>query len=203
MSLQPLAIDVEDIVLTAPLEALATEATRRVEAFVAARGSDPIAGFVPCDFHLAARGLMAVKQRMLAPGPSFLEWGSGMGAVACLASALGFEASGIEVVPELVEASRDLAKDHDLAVEFVCGSFIPEGGDDLVDVQGELTWLEQGIEPAYEELGLDPDDFDIVFAYPWPGEEDAVLDLFEHYTPRGALLLTFNGINGLRAYRNS
>ena len=36
------------------------------------------------------------------------------------------------------------------------------------------------------ELGLDPDDFDIVFAYPWPGEEQIIFDLFASHAATGA-----------------
>jgi hypothetical protein len=48
---------------------------------------------------------------------------------------------------------------------------------------------------------LDPDDFDVVFAYPWPGEEQVIFDLFAGSTAVGALLLTYHGLEGLRLHR--
>ena len=35
----------------------------------------------------------------------------------------------------------------------------------------EYSWLITDADDGYEELELDPNDFDVVFAYPWPGEE--------------------------------
>jgi hypothetical protein len=50
-------------------------------------------------------------------------------------------------------------------------------------------------------LQLDPDDFDIIFAYPWPGEEQVIFDLFADNAAVGALLLTYLGQEGLRLQR--
>ena len=54
---------------------------------------------------------------------------------------------------------------------------------------------------GYDELELEPDDFDVVFAYPWPGEEQVIFDLFDDCAAVGALLLTYHGINDLRLQR--
>ncbi len=54
---------------------------------------------------------------------------------------------------------------------------------------------------AYGELGLGPHDFDVVFAYPWPGEECLIEDLFEKYAAEEALLLTCNQYNSVRLRR--
>jgi hypothetical protein len=42
-------------------------------------------------------------------------------------------------------------------------------------------------------MGLDLDDFDIVFAYPWPDEDRMTADLFYRYAAEDALLITFRG----------
>ncbi len=47
-------------------------------------------------------------------------------------------------------------------------------------------------------MGLDPDDFDVVFAYPWPGEECLIASLFEKYAAEGALLLMYDQFNSVR-----
>src|SRR2546423_1671474 len=79
---------------------------------------------------LAAFGaLQALAESALAPGGRFCEWGSGFGVVTCLAAMIGFDACGIEIEPDLVAAARRLAADFDLSAEFVCGSFVPRGGE--------------------------------------------------------------------------
>ncbi len=50
-------------------------------------------------------------------------------------------------------------------------------------------------------IGLDPDDFDVVFAYPWPGEERLIESLFEKYAAEEALLLMYNKFNSVRLRR--
>ncbi len=46
---------------------------------------------------------------------------------------------------------------------------------------------------AWDELDLAPEDCDVVFAYPWPGEEACVDGVFARHAAPGALLLTFHG----------
>ena len=179
------------------------DADRRVEEFQEAHVRDPIPGFVPCDFERVYEGLRTIVGKGMAPGASFLELGSGMGVVACLAAMLDMESTGIEIEPELVAASEELATVHGLEVEFVCGSYVPTGGDWLTDEVEEFAWIESGGADAYELLGLDLDDFDLVFAYPWPGEESLVRELFDAYGAGGAMLLTFNGVEDLRLYRKA
>ena len=79
--------------------------------------------------------------RKLAAGHRFLEWGSGIGIVACLAAELGFDAIGIEIEAPLVEIAESIAADHDIDVEFACGSYVPHGAEPFVDTAGEVTWL--------------------------------------------------------------
>lgn len=178
----------------------------RIERFNHDHRDRPIPAFVPCDFVQAHHALERVVALSLAPGGRFAEWGSGVGAVTCLASWLGFDAIGIEIEADLVAVAEALAEDHSVEAEFVRGSFVPDGGDELLDAHAhdlarEVTWLRTDGEDAHELLGLDPDDFDLVFAYPWPGEEEAIFDLFAEYGAVGALLLTHHGEDGMRLQR--
>jgi hypothetical protein len=136
-----------------------------------------------------------------APGDLFCEWGSGFGVVACLAAMLGFESCGIEIEGELVDAARALADDFGLSVEFIRGSFIPEGSDVCPDPDDGFAWLTTHDGGTQEELGLVPADFDTVFAYPWPDEERVVGELFERHAAVGAVLLTYHGNDVLRVRR--
>jgi hypothetical protein len=94
-----------------------------------------------------------------------------------------------------------LAAKHHIAAQFACGSFVPAGSEPRLDLAADVTWLSSGGHDGYEQLQLDPDDFDVVFAYPWPGEEQVIFDLFESSAAVGALLLTYHGQEGLRLQR--
>lgn len=160
-----------------------------------------IPAFVPSDFEQAYRALSWIQSAHLATGRRFLEWGSGIGAVTCLAALAGFDAIGIEIEPPLVEIAESFAEDQAIDVEFACGSYVPTGAESLVDILGEVTWLRTDGPDSYVDLELDPDDFDVIFAYPWPGEEQVIFDLFGHSAAVGALLLTFHSQDGLRLKR--
>jgi hypothetical protein len=181
--------------LPGDVRALLREAARRIEEF---RSDGRVPGFVPCDFARAYRTLLALAEGSLAPGNLFCEWGSGFGVVTCLAALLDLDAWGIEIESELVDAARQLASDFDLPATFHHGSFLPNGTD-LFRTGEQFAWLstEEGLPDA--ELG--PEDFDVIFAYPWPDEERLVCELFERHARRGALLLTYHGTEEIRVRR--
>jgi SAM-dependent methyltransferase len=151
-----------------------------------------VPGFVPSDFVGAYRVLRAVAEADAAPGVRLCEWGSGFGVNASLAAILDFEAWGVEIEAELVEAARQLAEDYELPAEFVHGSFIPPGGGDCIDEDAGYSWLTPREAESLEELELDPADFDVILAYPWPDEEGLVEALFERHATPGTLLVTYH-----------
>ncbi|WP_417380764.1 class I SAM-dependent methyltransferase [Gimesia sp.] len=205
MSLVEIEISKNDSFMPDEIVAFLREADERVSQFLQA-SPRRATGFVPSDFKTIYHALQAITDENLAPGNSLCEWGSGFGVVTSLASMLEFMACGIEIEEELVEASRLLADDFGLPVEFVQGSFIPSGAESCVDEayaenNAEYSWLITDADDGYEELQLDPEDFDVVFAYPWPGEEYLITSLFEKYAARGALLLTYNSLESVRLRR--
>ena len=147
------------------------EATDRIRDFVDVRQIQ-VNGFVPSDFDVVFAGLEALAESDVVAGDVFLEWGSGFGVVAMLASLLEFQSYGIEIDSELTACARMLASDFDLPVDFVAGSFIPPGGEELVErlFSSSESWLTTTADRAYDELGLSMSDFDVVYAFPWPGE---------------------------------
>jgi hypothetical protein len=159
--------------------------------------------FVPCNFGGAYDILQHLAAQEAAAGTLFCEWGSGFGVVTCLAALLEFDAYGIEVDSTLVHASRRLAADFGLAVEFAQGSFIPAGDKLLMRAAGSFAWLTTTEAPVHEELGLATEDFGIIFAYPWPDEERALARLFERHAGAGALLVTHHGGEDFRLRRKS
>ena len=183
-------------------EALIADAQDRIERFIRARHStEPIPSFVACDFAMVDRALRAVIDGRLAPGPTFCEWGSGFGVVAGLAALHGLGSHAIEIHRDLVAESERLLNDHGIEVELAQGSLVPEEGDAIVDELAQQAWLLTGEHPAYDELGIEVSDIDLVFAYPWPGEEGLIEALFEAFASEGALLLTYHGMNEIRLQR--
>jgi hypothetical protein len=178
------------------VRALVRDAQRRIDRYQRDRHTP---GFVGCDFDRAYAVLHAVAARDIAPGGLFCEWGSGFGVVTCLAATLDFDAHGIEIDAELVDEARALAADFEVPAEFVRGSFIPPGGEKYL--RDEHAWLSTETGGPEEEWGLAPADFDVVFAYPWPDEEDLVARLFDHYAAAGAVLITYHGGDDFRLRR--
>lgn len=159
------------------------------------------AAFVPSDYHGADRLVRGLAEAGVLRGEQFCEWGSGLGVVTDLAALAGLAAVGIECEPALVAEARALAERFDVPAEFVCGSFVPPGGESRVLADGNYSWFTTSSDHAYDELGLDVSDFDLVFAYPWPDEEQVTADLFDRYAGPGAVLAFWGAGSGFRLWR--
>jgi hypothetical protein len=196
------AVEFEPRKVPIPTEiaALLVDAQQRIDALDNTTRIE-IPAFVPSNFEAVYHALTEIQASNLATGRRFIEWGSGIGIVACLASTLGFDAVGIEIEPKLVAIAREIADDHDIQVQFASGSFVPDGVVARVDWADGVAWLTTTGVDGHEELDLDPDDFDVVFAYPWPGEEQVIFDLFADTAAIGSLLLTYHGIDGVKLQR--
>lgn len=203
MALVDLDISIEPIRLPRRVLGFLEEAAGRIDEFEARRRNDPIPGFVPSDFPLVYQLLRAVRQVHLPTGDRFCEWGSGFGVVAALADMIGFEAYGIEIDGDLYREACRLAEDFHCEPQFVQGSFLPDDAGELADTLGDFHWLETSGANGYAELDLSPDDFDVIFAYPWPGEESVITEVFDRYAASGALLLTYHGIEQVRVRRKA
>ncbi|MBX7102720.1 MAG: hypothetical protein K1X57_01475 [Gemmataceae bacterium] len=183
--------------VSSEIQTLIGDADRRIAELIRSRR---FPAFIPSDFELVAKALEAITDEHLATGQRFCEWGCGLGPNVCIASLLGFDATGIEIELELVEQARQLAADHHIDSEFIHGSFVPEGSDELLDRGGTFAWLSQRHVPASENF-VNPDETDVVFAFPWTDEEGLIPDLFNRHAGEGALLLTYHGCDGVRLRR--
>lgn len=199
MPLVPLELTLDPAPLPPAASELLAAAAPRIDAFLA----DPkhrASTYVPCDHELVFAGLRALRaDRSI--GHRFCEWGSGFGVVTGIAALLGFDATGIEVDRELVAASRELLAERSLRAQICHGSFVPDAyaaRERLSDLETR-TVLSAG--DAYGDMDRDLDDFDVVYAYPWPTEEEQYCDVFRRHADHGAVLLTFSRAEGLRAYR--
>ncbi|MEO2046230.1 MAG: hypothetical protein ABGX16_06610 [Pirellulales bacterium] len=205
MPLINIDISINGSVLPDDVVAFLREADLRVGQFVK-NSPIQVTGFVPSNFVTAYLALRVITEENLAPGTSFCEWGSGFGVVTSLAAMLEFNVCGIEIERDLVDASQRLADDFGLPADFVHGSFVPSGAEAHLEEayagnNSESFWLVTDADDAYQRLGLDPDDFDIVFSYPWPGEECLIESLFEEYAAEGALLLMYSQYDSVHLRR--
>jgi SAM-dependent methyltransferase len=148
--------------------------------------------FVPCDQRDAYEALRRLRPR----AATFLELGSGAGVVTILADLLGYEAYGIEIDPWLVQRSIQLAEQFDSQATFAEGSFVPEAYQDEAEHLDSERITVTGGACAYDELGLDLADFDLVFGYPWPGEEAWLHTMVQRHARRSAILLTYDSRDG-------
>lgn len=181
---------------------LIDDAQDRIERFIRVRQAHgPIPAFVASDFWMVDQALTGVIREGLAPGQVFCEWGAGFAVVAGLAAMQGLDSHAIEINRDLVDEAERLMRDHCLDVTVVQGSLVPEDGDEIVDAMAQQAWLLTGEHDAYDELGLDLSDMDLVFAYPWPGEEALMDALFDAFAAEGALLLTYHGMNEIKLQR--
>ncbi len=202
MPLQP--IDIPDSLRRIPLSqraaSLIDAANERIEAFMLADQS-VIENFVTCDFHLFDQALTWIEQNHLMAGNRFCELGSGFGVATMLAAIRGMESVGIEIEPVLVAQSADLADDLDVEARFFSGSFVPRDAVGISDLASEIKHVDTQAGDVFKEIGLAMNDFDLFFAFPWPGEHVFFEAVLEACAADGALLLTYRGREGMNLVR--
>ena len=195
-----------ELELTAPPRRvclLIASAQTGIERFLDSHWKHPVPGFHPSDFRMVYHALLWLRGRFSLQDQLFCEWGSGFGVVAGLAGLLGCRAYGIETDEDLVRAGRRLADKYDLPTQFFHGSFLPNSARNQEFMADSLAWLDTTTRSAYGEIGLDPADFAVIYAYPWPGEEQVIFQLFDEYAAPGALLLTYHGSEDLRLHQKN
>lgn len=104
-------IPIREIPIPDRVEELAAEAARRCES-------------ITCFGYQASSHAMVYRVLDSLPRGTFCEWGSGMGINTGIAAMLGFEATGIELNPDLAAASRELLNDFDLKSHVLTGSYL-------------------------------------------------------------------------------
>ena len=188
-----------DEVLSARLDALCAEGWEIFERFDTEVRDRAFHPFINADYEIVLAALLP----HCAPGLKFLEWGSASGVITIMADLLGFDAYGIELDTNLVATARALATKHASRARFAAGSFLPAGyvwrpssGD------GRIATIGEG-ESGYLQLGHSLDEFDVVFGYPWGGEEAMMLDLMKRYGRANALLLLHTVNDGVKEYRGA
>jgi SAM-dependent methyltransferase len=188
---------VVDQALRARLEALCAagwDFFERFEAEVRDRRFHP---FIASEYEVVLDALLAHR----GPGQRFLELGSASGVITIMADLLGYDACGIEIDESLVATARELARRFASGARFVEGSFFPAGYVYRPrDGSGGAVPLGDGLS-GYVQLGHALDDFDVVFGFPWGGEEAMMLDLMRCYGRADATLLLHGVEYGVKAFR--
>ena len=197
-------------VLPERVAALIQKADRRWELFCGIQGNRRLPRFVPSEAELVYAAIDCVTRQGLPPGPVFCEWGSGFGTGACLAALLGYEAYGIEIEPELIDISRQMASELDIPAEFLCASYIPEGFETYAGVGGvdlapfwPYTYPSEAADAGlhYDGMPFDIAEIDLFFAYPWPEEQELMQKLFDAVAMEGAILIAYHSAKEICVFR--
>jgi hypothetical protein len=187
-----------DAALSERIDVLCEEGRELWHRFDAEVRQDNWHPFVAADYDCVRSTLLSLRK----PGLRFLEWGSATGVITIMADLMGFDASGIELDSSLVQVARDLAARSGSNARFATGSFIPMGWEwKPLDGDGRLGTIGQEGPSGYIELGRALADFDVVFGFPWTGEEAPMLDLMRCHGREDALLLVHEPKGKSKIYR--
>ena len=154
--------------------------------------------------------LEEVTRRDLPPNRVFCEWGSGFGAVTCMAALLGYQAYGIEIEADLTQHARAIARRLRIPAMMICASMFPKGYGSFLGPNGAtLTRPASGRnadggdgEPLrYDGMDIDIAEIGLFFAYPWPVERDLIRELFDAVAMAGAILVLYHTELDIRVYR--
>ncbi|MGC6426431.1 MAG: hypothetical protein ACON5H_05470 [Akkermansiaceae bacterium] len=208
MSLQQLTLHLDSGPIPDEIAELLHESGRRCDEFFQSDLGRRYPRYLPSKAELVYAAMAHLKEHGQISGEVFCEWGCGFGIATCMASLLGFEAYGIEIEEELAERAAKLAHDLEIPVDILCTSFLPIGyeecegigGKDLLKPESTTSRGEvSDTTPLYD--GLDPGEIDLFFAYPWPGQEEFLMDLFEAVSHEDAILLIYHSSGEICAYR--
>ncbi len=180
--------------------ALIRGAQERIQAFQDRWDQPQIEQFVASDYELVHVALRWLNQSGRLTGNRMLEFGCGFAVVSSLASRLGMDAFGIEAEQRLLAQARQTVSDFETPVELIHGNFLPRGSESM-SMNPDFPSLGHAVPCGYQAMGLDLDDFALVFGYPWPGEEKFHQAVFARYGAPGAHLLLFCGPYDLRLWQ--
>ncbi len=182
------------------IAAFLSDAGVRIDAFFDRWNRSRNLNFFPSDYESVYAVLRAIREEN-PQATRLCEWGSGFGVIAGLGAILGYEAWGIEIDGRCVAASRSLLKDHGIDAQILEGSFIPEEYAERMEMIPAGTGTVLSGPGAIDEVDVEIDHFDVIFAYPWPDEQEMYLDLFSRYAAVGAMLVTYSALHGICVHR--
>ena len=194
MPLQTLSLSLSDDPPPADIADWIDEANRRREKFYNEGLGLRIPRYVPSNPEMVYAAIADLKESGHLRGQIFCEWGSGFAIATGIASLLGMQAFGLEIEPELIARSRNLAAYMKVPLTILDSDYLPEGFDESEEMGGKELILPEAtmagsMLPEYE--GLNPADVDLFFVYPYPDQEEVMMDLFAAVASHGAVLLIY------------
>lgn len=210
MPLEELEIDFPAVAVPDRIATFLKEADRRIDRFFDENRGRRLPRYVPSDPVRTYSALSYISEHDLALGKNFCEWGSGFGVSACVASLSGYRSYGIEIERELAELSQKLASDLHIAVEIINTSYLPEGFESYLAHGGHRLMAPANLARrqrslnyslAYEDMDIEIEEVDVFYVYPWPEEQELMLELFEAVAAEDALLLAYYAQGDLNLYR--
>lgn len=210
MSLEQLNVISKPREIPDKVTSMLAEAEQRCDAFFEAGLDRRYPRYLPSNPEKVFAAIATLKESGILRGDVFCEWGSGFGIATCIASLIGFEAYGIEIEDGLVKLSTELARDLSIPAEYLCTSYLPEGYEECEGIGGKDLLPPQATTsggaiidttPLYD--GLDPGEVDLFFVYPWPGQEEFMMDLFDEVASEDAILLIYQADGETTVHRQS
>jgi hypothetical protein len=205
-SIKQIDYEAESPEVPEPFASLIQDADDRWENFWAQKLNKRYPRYVASEPAQVYAALRHVRDEGFALGERFIEWGSGFGVATSLAAQLGFQATGIELEDGLVEIAESLAEKHQTGAKFITTTYIPEGyisydhvgGSDIVP---DESFGHQAEPPRYDGMDIGLDEIDVFFVYPWPGEQEMMLKLFQSVASEDAILIAYYGDEEMCIYR--
>lgn len=217
----PLKLDLGTFEIPSNVSQMIDSAWQSIQQFQLLTRKNPVHGFHPGDFSESYYWLALLLESRFLPNSNFCEWGSGFSVVALIAAEIGFQSVAIESDPklfhaagiwrnELVDPIEDEVGELDSDArrrlhenfEAYCGSFIPSSVQN--EISGAKTkWIDHSAASVFDRCRWKPDDFGLTYAYPWPGEESFIFELFDLIAKPGSLLLTFHGAADFRLHQKA
>ena len=210
MSLEQLNVISKPCEIPDKVTSMLAEAEQRCDAFFEAGLDRRYPRYLPSNPEKVFAAIATLKESGILRGDVFCEWGSGFGIATCMASLIGFKAYGIEIEDGLAKLSTQLARDLSIPAEYLCTSYLPEGYEECEGIGGKDLLPPQATTsggaiidntPLYD--GLDPGEVDLFFVYPWPGQEEFMMDLFDEIASEDAILLIYQADGETTVHRQS
>lgn len=204
MPLTQIDIVIEPQSLPAETRILIDDLNQRCNQFFDTRENVPHPHYQPSSPEALYHALNYIRSEGMELGDVFVELGSGLGLGVCVAASMGFEAHGIEIDPVLVDRSKQNLAELSIDAKIHCTSYFPEEFSSYSAHGGtELLRPPKGTTPYYQELDLNTEDIDIFYVYPWPHEQEFMLELFEAIAAEDALLVAYWGEDDINLYKKT
>lgn len=205
-SLEEIELDLSSVELPDEVEEWLAFVDRKSDEWYAEGLGERFPRHTMSDPLVVAKAIAFLQEHGLVAGNLFCEWGAGLGSAAGVAALLGLSVIGIEQEEVLVNKAKELTDEFGIAATFLACSFLPEGFEETEGIGGRdlviprfTGWSESVAVPA-EIGGFDMAEVALFFVYPWPDQEEMILDLFVAVAEPDSILLIYQGDGEISAF---